>query len=54
MSGASPDINYRADAGTKNDSDMFFVPVQKKGQKNGPRFETKISLIFFRGIQVHF
>jgi len=34
----------KAEAGTKNEPDTFFVPVQKKGFKNrSSRFEPKIS-----------
>ena len=33
---AGPLINYRTQAGTKNEPDTFFVPVQKKGWKIGP------------------
>jgi len=33
---AGPDMNYRAKAGTKNEPDTFFVPLQKKGWKIDP------------------
>jgi len=33
---AGPHIKYRVEAGTKNESDTFFVPVQKKGWKIDP------------------
>ena len=33
---AGPYINDRVEAGTKNEPDMFFVPVQKKGWKIDP------------------
>jgi len=33
---AGPYVNYRAEAGTKNEPDTFFVPVQKKGWKIDP------------------
>jgi len=39
-----PCINYRAEAGTKNKPDMFFLQAHKKSLKNGPqsRFEPEI------------
>ena len=49
---AGPYRNYQAEEGTKNESDTFFVLVQKKGLENrSSRFEPKISWISFsRGL----
>jgi len=51
---AGPYRNYQAEAGTKNELDTFFVPVQKKGSKTDPHVSNLRSREFlFRGVQVH-
>ena len=51
---AAPYINYRAEASTKNEPDMFFVPVQKKGWKIGPHVSNIIQGSFlFRRVLAH-
>ena len=47
---AGPYRNYQAEAGTKNEPDTFFVPVQKKGPKIDPHVS---NLGTFQGVQVH-
>ena len=50
-----PYRNYQAEAGTKIESDTFFVPVQRKGWKIDPHVSNLLRSheFFFRGIQVH-
>jgi len=50
-----PYTNYRAEASTKNESGIFFVPVPKKVWKIGfSRFEPKVTMISFsRGSGPH-
>jgi len=49
---AGPYRNYQADAGTKNEPDTFFVPVQKKGWKIDPHVSNLGSREFlFRGFR---
>jgi len=51
---AGPYRNYQAEAGTKNEPDTFFVPIQKKGWKIDPHvsnIRSRESL--FQGVQVH-
>ena len=51
---AGPYINYRNEAGTKNEPDTYFVPVQKKGWKVDPHVSNLRSREFlFQGVQVH-
>jgi len=51
---ADPYRNYQAEAGTKNEPDTFFVPLQKKGWKIDPHVSKLKSREFlFRGVQVH-
>jgi hypothetical protein len=51
---AGPYINYRNEAGTKNEPDKNFVPVQKKGWKLDPHVSNLRSCEFvFQGVQVH-
>jgi len=51
---AGPYRNYQAEAGTKNDFDTFFVPVQKKNPKIDPHVSNPGSRKFlFQGVQVH-
>jgi len=51
---AGPHRNYQAEAGTKNESDTYFVPVQKKGCKINPHVSNLRSREFlFQGVQVH-
>jgi len=51
---AGPLRNYQAEAGTKNEPDTFFVPVQKKGWKIEPQVSNLRSREFlFQGVQVH-
>ena len=51
---AGPYINYRVEAGTKNEPDTFFVPFQKKGWKVDPYVSNLRSREFlFQGVQVH-
>jgi len=51
---AGPYINYRNEAGTKNEPDTYFVPVQKKGWKIDPHVSNLRSREFlFQGVQVH-
>jgi len=48
---AGPYRNYRVVAGTKNEPDMFFVPVQKKGWKIDPHVSNLRSRDFhFQGV----
>jgi len=48
-----PYINHRNEAGTKNELDTYFVPVQKKGWKINPHDSNLRSREFlFPGIQV--
>jgi len=48
---AGPYINYQAEAGTKNEPDTFFVPIQKKGWKIDPHVSNLRSREFL--FQVH-
>ena len=49
-----PYINFRNEAGTKNEPDTHFVPVQKKGWKIDPHVSNLRSRAFlFQGVQVH-
>jgi len=49
-----PSRNYQTEAGTKNEPDTFFVPLQKKGWKIDPHVSNLRSREFlFRGVQVH-
>jgi len=51
---AGPYRNYQAEAGTKNEPDTFFVPVQKKGWKMDPHVSNIRSREFlFQGVWVH-
>jgi len=51
---AGPYRNYQAEAGTKNEPDTFFVPLQKKGWKIDPHVSNlKSHEILFREVQVH-
>jgi len=51
---AGPYRNYQAEAGTKNEPDTFFVPVQKKGPKIDPHVSNLRSReLLFQGVQVH-
>ena len=51
---AGPDINYHNEAGTKNERDTNFVPVQKKGWKIDPHVSNLRSREFiFQEVQVH-
>ena len=51
---AGPYRNYQAEAGTKNEPDTFFVPLQKKGPKIDPHVSNLGSRGFlFQGVQVH-
>ena len=51
---AGPYIHYRNEAGTKNEPDTYFVPVQKKGWKIDPHVSNLRSREFlFQGVQVH-
>jgi len=51
---AGPYRNYQAEAGTKNEPDTFFVPVQKKGWKIDPHVANLRSREFpFQRVQVH-
>jgi hypothetical protein len=51
---AGPYINYRNEAGTTNEPDKNFVPVQKKGWKIDPHVSNLRSREFvFQGVQVH-
>jgi len=49
-----PYMNYRVEAGTKNELDRFFVPLQQKGWKIDPHVSNIRSREFlFQGVQVH-
>jgi len=48
---AGPYIHYCAEAGTKNEPDTFFVPVQKKGWKIDPHVSNILADFFFRGFR---
>jgi len=49
-----PYINYRTEAGTKNEPDTYFVPFQKKDWKIDPHVSNLRSREFlFQGVQVH-
>ena len=49
-----PYRNFQGKAGTKNEPDRFFVPVQKKGWKINPHISNRRSREFlFQGVQVH-
>jgi len=49
-----PYRNYQAGAGTKNQPDTFFVPLQKKGPKIDPHVSNLGSREFlFQVVQVH-
>ena len=49
---AGPYINYRNEAGTKNEPDTYFVPVQKKGCKIDPHVSNLRSRAFlFQGFR---
>jgi len=51
---AGPYRNYQAEAGTKNEPDVFLVPVQKKSWKIDPYVSNLRSREFlFQGVQVH-
>jgi len=51
---AGPYRNYQAEVGAKNESDTFFVPVQKKGWKIDSHVSKLRSREFlFQGVQVH-
>jgi len=51
---AGPYRNYQAEAGTKNEPDTFFVPLQKKGWKIDPHVSNLRSREFiFQGVKVH-
>jgi len=51
---AGPYINYRVEAGTKNEPDSFLVPIQKKFWKIDPHVSNLRSHEFlFQGVQVH-
>ena len=51
---ADPYINYRDEAGMKNEPDTYFVPIQKKGWKIDPHVSNLRSCEFvFQGVQVH-
>ena len=51
---AGPYRNYQAEAGTKNEPDTFFVPIQKKGWKIDPHvLNIKSREFLFQGVQVH-
>jgi len=46
-----PYRNCRGEAGTKNEPDTFFVPVQKKGWKIDPHVSNILADFFFRGFR---
>jgi len=51
---AGPYRNYQAKAGTKNELDTFFLPVQKEGLKIDSHVSNLGSREFlFQGVQVH-
>ena len=51
---AGPYINYRNEAGTKNEPETNFVPVQKKECKIDPHISNLRSREFlFQGVEVH-
>jgi len=51
---AGPYRNYHTEAGTKNEPDTFFVPLQKKGWKINPHVsKIRFREFIFRGVQVH-
>ena len=51
---AGPYRNYQTEAGTKNEPDTVFVPLQKKGRKIDRHVSNIRSREFlFRGVQVH-
>ena len=51
---AGPYRNYQAEAGTKNEPDPFFVPIQRKGWKLDPHVSNIRSREYlFQGVQVH-
>jgi len=47
---AGPYTNYRNEAGTKNEPDTYFVPVQKKGWKIDP-YVSDLVKFFFKGFR---
>jgi len=47
---AGPYINYHNEAGTKNEPDPYFVPIQKKGWKINPHvsnLRSRVLLCFY-------
>ena len=51
---AGPYRNYQAEAGTKNEPDTFFVPVQKKGWKIDAHVSNlRCRESLFQRVQVH-
>jgi len=51
---AGPYRNYQTEAGTKNEPDTFFVPVQKQCWKIDPHVSNlRFREFLFRGVQVH-
>ena len=51
---AGPYRNYQTEAGTKNELDTFFVPLQKKGWKIDHHVSNLRTRGFlFQGVQVH-
>jgi len=50
---AGPYRNYQAEAGTKNEPNTSFVPVQKKGQEIDPHISNLWSRGFLFQDQVH-
>ena len=51
---AGPYRNYQTEAGTKNEPDAFFVPVQKQCWKIDPHVSNLgFREFLFRGVQVH-